>query len=243
MLGIVFTTVFADRDSALAPLPPSDVRGGFVSTAALPQFYPAALFPERYTLRVPVYADGAVAGGPVAQGQSSGPSLDYGTVVRIHPGPDSRNLTPSPQFEAPFESPQLFEKFEEFDSPQISPVEAATLRTAAYGGSLSEDEATAILETAGWPAELIPQALAVFCGINNQSGFPNGESRCQPGAVGDGGNSLGWAQLNGATWAPYCGITQEQLLDAQENAHCSWKVFNYDLDRGQAPWTQWSVKP
>jgi hypothetical protein len=122
-------------------------------------------------------------------------------------------------------------------------VEAATVRVASQGGQLTEAEAIAVLEAAGWPTELIPQALAVFCGIGNQSGFPRGESGCSPGAVGDSGRSLGFAQLNGATWAPYCGITEEMLMDVLENARCAWQVYNYDLSRGQAAWTQWTVKP
>ena len=99
-----------------------------------------------------------------------------------------------------------------------------------------------VLLEAGWPVELHDQALAVFCGIGNRR-WPNGESNCNPAAIGDNGASLGFAQLNAATWAPYCGVSPEALLDLFTNVACAWKVYQYDIGRGQAPWTQWSVKP
>lgn len=120
-------------------------------------------------------------------------------------------------------------------------VEAATV--SSQGGQLSEAEMRALLAEAGWEDALIPEALAVFCGINNRSGFPRGESGCSPGAVGDSGNSLGLAQLNGDTWAPYCGVPRAALIDALTNLQCARKVYQYDIDRAYGAWNQWTVKP
>ena len=99
-----------------------------------------------------------------------------------------------------------------------------------------------VLAAAGWPAELHDQALSVACGIGNRR-YTSGESGCRPGAVGDSGRSLGLFQLNGATWGRYCGVSQDALLDAVVNASCAYRVYLYDVDRGQPAWTQWSVKP
>lgn len=122
-------------------------------------------------------------------------------------------------------------------------VAAASVRVQALGGTLTEGEIRAALGLTGWDGVDLEEAVRVFCGFGNRSGFLSGESRCSPFAVGDSGRSLGIAQLNGATWAPYCGVTVEALMDFMENLRCARKVFQYDIDRGQPRWTQWSVKP
>ena len=62
---------------------------------------------------------------------------------------------------------------------------AATGRVRAFGGSLSEAEMDALLEVTGWPVEWRVEAKAIaWC-----------ESKWSPGAVGDGGNSLGLFQM------------------------------------------------
>lgn len=98
------------------------------------------------------------------------------------------------------------------------------------------------MATAGWPAELIPPAEAVACGIGNQSGFPNGESGCHPGSVSSGGHR-GLFQIAPDPWANYCGVSAEALLDALTNARCAWLIVLYDRATGQPDWAQWSVKP
>ena len=109
-------------------------------------------------------------------------------------------------------------------------------------GQLGDAEVRALLSATGWEGAILEEAVRVFCGYGN-SRFPSGESRCIPSAIGDRGNSLGLAQLNGATWAPYCGVTQAALFDAETNLRCARAVYQYDLDRGHAPWTQWTIKP
>ncbi len=114
-----------------------------------------------------------------------------------------------------------------------SVVQAATVRAASQGGSLTEAEMVAVLTEAGWPAELHAAALAVsWC-----------ESRWSPYAVGDGGRSLGLFQLNQQTWFPYAGEDPAQWADPLVNARTAWATYQYDIGRGYAPWKQWSCKP
>ena len=123
--------------------------------------------------------------------------------------------------------------------PTPEPVVEAAI---AWPEQLNEAQARHALTITGWPLELHEDALKVFCGWNNFR-FPNGESNCSPGAVGDSGNSLGFAQLNAATWAPYCGLAREELMELEKNLTCAYQVYLYDIAKGYQPWNQWSVKP
>lgn len=98
---------------------------------------------------------------------------------------------------------------------------------------LSQQEMRFALAMAGWPEELHEQALSVSWQ----------ESRWSPEAVGDGGRSLGLFQLNAATWAPYCGVPAEWLLEPLTNAWCALRVYEYEQARGYPAWSNWSVKP
>lgn len=90
-----------------------------------------------------------------------------------------------------------------------------------------------VLATAGWPESLHGEALAVsWC-----------ESRWSPGAVGDGGASVGLFQLNKATWFPYAGEDPAMWGDPVVNARVAWATYNYDIGRGYAPWKQWTCQP
>lgn len=152
--------------------------------------------------------------------------------------PEARAETPQPL--PIYFPPTLYPMKENLQpTPTIERFEAKPL----IAGQLTEAEMRVLLAEAGWEDALIPEALAVFCGINNRSGHPRGESGCNPGAVGDSGNSLGLGQLNGDTWAPYCGVPREALMDALTNLRCARKVYQYDIDRGYARWKQWTVKP
>lgn len=107
---------------------------------------------------------------------------------------------------------------------------------AADGGgwwpdTLSETQVVAVLEEAGWPAEQIPGAVAVaFC-----------ESRYNRLASGDGGRSLGLFQL-WSGWFEYAGLPHI-WFDPVMNARAALVAFNYGVQRGQGPWSQWSCKP
>ena len=127
--------------------------------------------------------------------------------------------------------------------PTVTPTETLTAVPLDTSLQLTEAQARGALAVTGWPMDLHDQAVSVFCGIGNLR-WPSGESNCSPHAVGDGGNSLGFAMLNWATWAPYCGVTAEALLaDLHVNLACAYQVYLYDINRGYQPWNQWQVKP
>lgn len=110
-------------------------------------------------------------------------------------------------------------------------VAAATGRVNALGGSLTEAEMRAVLTEAGWPEELLAEALTVaYC-----------ESKWSPYAVGDGGHSLGLFQLNGM-WFGYAGEDRSQWADPVVNARTAWATYQYDIGRGYVPWKQWSCR-
>jgi hypothetical protein len=112
-------------------------------------------------------------------------------------------------------------------------VAAASGRVRALGGSLTEAEMRAVLTVAGWPEELLAEALTVaWC-----------ESKWSPNAVGDGGASVGLFQLNVATWFTYAGEDPEMWADPLTNARVAWAVMGYDAGRGYERWRQWSCKP
>lgn len=155
------------------------------------------------------------------------------TVALIPPEP----LKPEPVFFNPPPlhelSPQLFEKFEEFESPTLAPVDPPTVHAASGGGSsLTEDEMVVLLRDTGWPEEVIPQALAVaWC-----------ESKWSPYASGDSGVSLGLFQIGVARpgwngWFVYFGVDESLAYDALTNAQVARMIFERS---GFAPW---SCKP
>jgi len=92
-------------------------------------------------------------------------------------------------------------------------VAAATGRVRELGGSLTEAEMDALLEHTGWPVEWRADAKAIaFC-----------ESKYSPGAVGDGGDSLGLWQL-WTGWARAAGYEVAQLFDPEVNARVALYV-------------------
>lgn len=92
-------------------------------------------------------------------------------------------------------------------------VAAATGRVRELGGSLTEAEMDALLEATGWPVEWREEAKVIaWC-----------ESRYRPGAVGDGGNSLGiWQLWYG--WARPAGYEPDQLYDPVVNSRVALYV-------------------
>lgn len=120
------------------------------------------------------------------------------------------------------------------DLVALAPAPTAGVAYAAQASeSLTEADMRAILTATGWPVELHDQALTIaWC-----------ESRYRPGAVGDGGNSLGLFQLNKDTWFTYAGEDPEQWADPLVNARVAWATYQYDIGRGYVPWKQWSCKP
>ncbi|MDP2632908.1 MAG: hypothetical protein Q8P25_04290 [Candidatus Curtissbacteria bacterium] len=88
------------------------------------------------------------------------------------------------------------------------------------------------LKAGGWPEHLIRQAQSqVFC-----------ESRNDPVAISPNGLYKGLFGLS-SMWFEYAGEDPEQWANPIINARVAWATYNYDLNRGQEPWTQWQCKP
>ncbi len=136
-------------------------------------------------------------------------------------------------------SPQLFEKFEEFESPTLAPVDPPTVHAASGGGSsLTEDEMVVLLRDTGWPDEVIPQALAVaWC-----------ESRFSPYAtngVDEGlfGMSFSpYATLKGS-WYAHWGLDESLRYDPHANATAARWTYEYSAARNGYGWSNWSCQP
>jgi hypothetical protein len=89
-----------------------------------------------------------------------------------------------------------------------------------------------VLAAAGWPPELVPDAMAVaWC-----------ESRFSPGAVGAGGAVLGLFQL-WYGWFPWAGVPVERWADPVANAKVALAVARRDLTIYGTHWHQWQCKP
>lgn len=146
--------------------------------------------------------------------------------------PEARAETPQPL--PIYFPPTLYPMKENLQpTPTIERFEAKPLIAASVSGQLTEAEMRVLLAEAGWPAELIPQALAVsWC-----------ESKWSPGAIGDSGRSVGLFQVNAATWFPYAGEDASQWADPLVNARVAWRTYQYDIGRGYESWRQWSCKP
>ncbi len=93
---------------------------------------------------------------------------------------------------------------------------------------ISRDQVVEWLRTAGWPEELITQALeVVYC-----------ESRNRPFAVGDGGKSFGLFQLK-RLWFDYARVDFNLWSNPVVNAYVGYQTYLYDIQKGNRPWKQW----
>ena len=197
-------------------VPSSAVRGSTLDSTSPVAITGPGLSQPGLTLRMP------------AGGHDTYPAEGAGTQPTFTPPPTE----PAPAYFPPTLYPTLGNSQTSLGNSQ-SLVEAATVRVASQGGQLTEAEMRALLAEAGWPAELIPQALAVsWC-----------ESKWSPGAIGDSGRSVGLFQVNAATWFPYAGEDASQWADPLVNARVAWRTYQYDIGRGYESWRQWSCKP
>ena len=90
-----------------------------------------------------------------------------------------------------------------------------------------------VLAEAGWPEDLHNQALSVaWC-----------ESRWITDALGIGETARGLFQIHLSPWFAYADEDPAEWSAALVNARVGWAVYQYDLSRGYAPWTQWECKP
>lgn len=164
----------------------------------------------------------------------------------------SRPVTPAPapsfKVQAPEPATWVFPEAFVYEPEQVelaeAPVVAAGYSEPTALPALSappEDIAasvTPVLIAAGWPEYLWQQAIQVVAC----------ESGGVPEKVGDGGDSVGLFQIGRSrpgwqAWFHYFGLPEEGWEDPVYNATVALKVYNYDIDRGQPPWTQWTCKP
>lgn len=99
------------------------------------------------------------------------------------------------------------------------------------GGRLSEAEVRALARQAGWPESTLNELVQVaWC-----------ESRYDPAAT-NGPAISGLMQLH-RMWFDYAGTDLGLWSDPLVNLRVARAVYQYDIDRGHAPWTQWECKP
>lgn len=88
------------------------------------------------------------------------------------------------------------------------------------------------LEKGGWQSHMLLQASSVtFC-----------ESRNNPHAHNPDGPALGLFGLD-PLWFSYAGEDVNQWADPVVNSRVALATYNYDIQKGQEPWSQWSCKP
>ena len=118
--------------------------------------------------------------------------------------------------------------------PELSkatPEENVRVHALSVDSSPVSNSARLWLTTAGWSPELIAEAGEVTkC-----------ESSNQPDVINPKGPYYGLFQLE-ENWFDYAGEDFNKWSDPVVNARVGLKVYQYDLERGQAPWTQWDPK-
>lgn len=125
------------------------------------------------------------------------------------------------------------------DGPPASPVDTRdpidphpATGIAMWPPQLTDDHMDTVLSQAGWPESLRDEAKRVaWC-----------ESRWSPGAIGDGGNSVGLFQIGRSRpgwggWFLYFGADESQWADPVTNARVALFVYEYS-----GSWKQWSCK-
>lgn len=85
---------------------------------------------------------------------------------------------------------------------------------------------------AGWEPELVPELRkVVFC-----------ESTFRPDVVSSNGLWFGLMQIS-AFWFDVMDYPFEKWSDPLVNLRVGRLIYQYDIDKGQAPWSQWGCKP
>lgn len=112
----------------------------------------------------------------------------------------------------------------------VLPLSVSGGNTGSQIVQLTEAELRAVLLAAGWPEQLLAEAMAVaWC-----------ESRWHPTSIGNG--SYGLFQLV-PLWFDYSGQDFEQWADPVINARAALTTYAYDAERGHSPWHQWGCRP
>lgn len=185
----------ADREASIAG------PGSTTSPVpVLPTYQPPTLFPDaggsQWGAGPPVYTEGQAA---AAWWEHAYPEQ----AVRIRPV-----AYPIPEHDPLYA--YIYDPG--FTIPKPAPSPSAPVQAAQ--GALSEGELNAILQEAGWPEHLWGEAKQIaWC-----------ESRWRPGAVGDGGNSLGAFQL-WYGWFSKAGYSSADYADPVVNATVARYVY------------------
>ncbi len=69
------------------------------------------------------------------------------------------------------------------------------------------------------------------------------ESRWHPASVNGQTGDVGLMQIDPATWSAYTGTTAAAMLDPVVNLDVAWRIVQYDLQRGEPAFSQWSCQP
>jgi hypothetical protein len=108
------------------------------------------------------------------------------------------------------------------------PLPQPNVQAATYHDGTLQDW----LIAAGWPGPLLLEATAVaLC-----------ESGGRPDAYNQSSGVYGLFQLWGG-WFTYFGYDLNQWSNPVVNAAVAYNTYQYDIQRGQAPWQQWQCKP
>jgi hypothetical protein len=107
---------------------------------------------------------------------------------------------------------------------------AIAVMAAQPAEPLSTDTLRAYASIAGWPADLHDELLVV--------------ARCESHyrALATNGTMRGLMQIH-PMWFAYTGIPIEEWDDPIANLRVAYGAYQYDLRRGNEPWTQWQCKP
>lgn len=97
--------------------------------------------------------------------------------------------------------------------------------------TLSAGEVRTLARAAGWPESRLGEVVQVArC-----------ESTFNP-AARNGSSIRGLMQLH-TMWFSHAGISLSRWSDPLANLQVALSVFNYDIERGNPPWTQWECRP
>lgn len=112
-----------------------------------------------------------------------------------------------------------------------APRQETLYQIATAGRPLSEDEIRMLARAAGWPEHTLGELLEVaWC-----------ESTYNPMAM-NGQAIHGLMQVH-TLWFNYSGLPRSQWSNALVNLQVALAAYNYDLQQGHAPWTQWQCRP
>ncbi len=115
-----------------------------------------------------------------------------------------------------------------------TPVPPTPVPTPAWDyypvNQLSAADVRAAAASAGWPAELIDAVVDVaWC-----------ESSYRPNATN--GWAYGMMQMV-PNWFDYAGVDFAHWTDPVTNLRVAYAAYQYDISKGNAPWTQWVCRP